>query len=122
MTVPKAFTKDQRLTWTLTINGQTTSIPLKMNVDYNVSPFKIQHGDVDEHAAIIRLEEKASPIQGPTATASKPVLTRTTALSTPLVLDVWADDDAVFSTGPGTPAHPATAGDGQLDALPRAGR
>src|SRR5688572_15141944 len=33
VTVPKAFTPDQRLTWTLTVNGQTTSIPLRLNVD-----------------------------------------------------------------------------------------
>ena len=103
VTVPKEFKPDQRLTWTLTVNGQTTSIPLKMNVDYNVSPFKIQHtATVTNTLPVIRLEEKASPIQGPTATASRPVLTRTTALSSPLGLDVWADDDATYSTGQGT--------------------
>ena len=103
VTVPKEFTPEQRLTWTLTVNGQTTSIPLRMNLDYNVSPFKIQHtATVTNTPPVIRFEEKASPIQGPTATASRPVLTRTTALSSPLTLDVWADDDATYSTGTGT--------------------
>jgi hypothetical protein len=38
--VPKEFTTaDQRLTWTIVVNGQTTSIPLKLHPDYTVSPF-----------------------------------------------------------------------------------
>jgi hypothetical protein len=104
VTVPKAFTPDQRLTWTLTVNGQTTSIPLRMNVDYNVSPFKIQHtATLSNTPPIIRLEEKGATIQGPIATVTKPALTRTTSLSTPLALDVWAEDDATYSSGTGAP-------------------
>jgi hypothetical protein len=103
VTVPKEFKPDQRLTWTLTVNGQTMSIPLKMNVDYNVSPLKIQHtATITNTPPAIRLDEKGAPIQGPLATALKPAATRTASISTPLALDVWADDDATFSTGPGT--------------------
>jgi hypothetical protein len=104
VTVPKAFTPDQRLTWTITVNGQTTSIPLRMNVDYNVSPFKIQHtSTLSNTPPIVRLEEKGATIVGPIATASKPALTRTTSLSSPLALDVWAEDDATYSSGTGAP-------------------
>ena len=104
VTVPKAFTPDQRLTWTITVNGQTMSIPLKMNVDYNVSPFKIQHtATLTNTPPIVRFEEKGATIQGPIATVSKPALTRTTAMSTPLTLDVWAEDDATYSSGTGAP-------------------
>ena len=104
VTVPKAFTPDQRLTWTLTVNGQTMSIPLKMNVDYNVSPFKIQHtATLTNTPPIVRFEEKGATIQGPIATVTKPALTRTTAMSTPLTLDVWAEDDATYSSGTGAP-------------------
>jgi len=103
VTVPKEFKPDQRLTWTLTVNGQTMSIPLKMNVDYNVSPLKIQHtATITNTPPAIRLDEKGAPIQGPLATALKPAATRTASISTPLALDIWADDDATFSTGPGT--------------------
>ncbi len=38
--VPKDFTAEQRLTWTIVANGQTTSIPLRLHPDYVVSPFK----------------------------------------------------------------------------------
>jgi hypothetical protein len=108
VTVPKEFKPDQRLTWTLTVNGQTTSIPLRMNVDYNVSPFRIQHtATVTNTPPAIRLEEKAPPIQGPIATGLRPTATRTASMATPLALDVWADDDATYSTGQGTaPRNP----------------
>ena len=55
----------------------------------------------------IRLEEKGPVFQGPTASGLKPAITRTTSLSAPLALDVWAEDDATYSTGPGTaPRNP----------------
>jgi hypothetical protein len=104
VTVPKSFTPDQRLTWTLTVNGQTTSIPLRMHVDYNVSPFKIQHTATTSNTPpIVRLEEKGPTIQGPIATPSRLAATRTTSLSSPLALDVWAEDDASYSSGTGAP-------------------
>jgi hypothetical protein len=108
VTVPKEFRPDQRLTWTLTVNGQTTSIPLRMNIDYNVSPFKIQHtATLTNTPPRVRLEEKGAVIQGPVGTALRPALTRSATVSTPLALDVWAEDDAVYSTGTGTaPRNP----------------
>jgi hypothetical protein len=36
--VPKAFAKDQKLTWTIVANGEAMSIPLRLNVYYNFSP------------------------------------------------------------------------------------
>ncbi len=104
VTVPKSFTPDQRLTWTLTVNGQTTSIPLRMNRDYNVSPFKIQHtATLTNTPPIVRFAEKGATIQGPIAMVARPALERTTALSAALPLDVWADDDATYSSGTGAP-------------------
>jgi hypothetical protein len=40
VTVPKEFAKTQKLTWTLTANGVTTSVPFHMHTDYNITPFK----------------------------------------------------------------------------------
>src|SRR5579864_7395331 len=39
VTVPKEFDAERRLTWTMTVNGQTTSIPLHLKSDYVMSPF-----------------------------------------------------------------------------------
>jgi hypothetical protein len=102
VTVPKEFTPQQRLTWTITVNGQTTSIPFRMHTDYNVSPFKIEHSTtLGNTPPLIRFDEKGQTIQGPVAMPHKTALTRTTSLAAPLDLTVWAEDDAKYSSGTG---------------------
>jgi hypothetical protein len=105
--VPKSFTKDQKLTWTITVNGQTTQIPLRLHPDYNVSPFKIAHGapgaNADNVPPLVRFEEKGRNIQGPIAMISRPALTRTATLAAGLPLTLWADDDARFGSGSNAP-------------------
>src|SRR3954454_18351511 len=39
MPVPKEFSEKDQYTWTLTANGQTTSIPFRLHPDYVMSPF-----------------------------------------------------------------------------------
>ena len=121
VTVPKEFKPDQRLTWTLTVNGQTTSIPLKMNVDYNVSPFKIQHtATVTNTPPVIRLEEKGVAHPG---TDRHGLEAGADAHDRPVIASgprrVGGGRRDVFDRPGHGAAHPAAAGDGQLDALPR---
>ena len=102
--VPKDFTPQQRLTWTITVNGQTNSIPFRLNTDYNVSPFEISHSKTQGNTPpIIRFAEKGTSARGPIAMVSKPLETRTTSMATPLDLTVWADDDARYSSGTNAP-------------------
>jgi hypothetical protein len=97
MTVPAEFTTpDQRLTWTIVANGQTTTIPLRLHPDYNVSPFT--DVAVKNTPPIVRFAEQGPGVQGPLAMLSKAV-TRTTSVSSPLALTVWAEDDAKFASG-----------------------
>jgi hypothetical protein len=105
VTVPKDFTPQQRLTWTLTINGQTNQIPLRLHTDYNVSPLKIEHGgEFSDSPPILRFEERGTTqFQGPLATLNKLAFSRTTPLATPLVVNFWAEDDAKFSSGTNAP-------------------
>jgi hypothetical protein len=90
ITVPKTFTEREALTWTLTINGQTNSIPLKLNPTYNVSPLK--DSSVANTPPTIRFLETGPSIQGPMGTLAKAVA-RTTTVG-PIELTVWAGDDA----------------------------
>jgi hypothetical protein len=101
VTVPKEFTTQQRLVWTITMNGQSNSIPLRLHTDYNVSPFS----DIaaKNTPPVIRFDERGQTVQGPMATPVKPASTRTTSVSAPLPLTVWAEDDARYSTGTGAP-------------------
>ena len=104
VTVPKAFTAQQKLTWTLTLNGQTNVIPLRLHTDYNVSPFKIEHGGpLGNTPPVIRFDERGETIQGPIAMVSKAAMTRTTSVATPLPLTLWAEDDAKYSSGTNAP-------------------
>jgi hypothetical protein len=105
VTVPKEFTPQQRLTWTLTINGQTNQIPLRLHTDYNVSPLKIEHGgEFSDSPPILRFEERGTTqFQGPLATLNKLAFSRTTPLATPFVVNFWAEDDAKFSSGTNAP-------------------
>jgi hypothetical protein len=110
VTVPKEFTNQQRLTWTLTVNGQTTTIPLRLNKDYNVSPFRISHSKTFTNTPpTIRFEENGPTIRGPIATGTAPSVTKTTAASSPLTLTVWMDDDAMYSSGTGAPLRSQAA-------------
>jgi hypothetical protein len=104
VTVAKDFTAKQSIIWTITVNGVSNSIPLRTNVDYNVSPFTISHSKtLGNTPPLLRFEETGPTIRGPIAMVTRPVLTRTTSVSTPLPLTVWAEDDARYSSGSNAP-------------------
>jgi len=100
ITVPKNFTPQQRLIWTLVANGQTTSIPLWLNPLYIVSPFT--DVAVKNTPPMLRFDEKAAPLQGPIATAAK-AFSLSTAVRDPLRVSVWASDDEKYSSGTNAP-------------------
>ena len=102
VTVPKGFAADQKLTWTLTVNGQTTQIPLRMHRDYNVNPFSdVAVGNTPPR---VRLVESATPIQGPVATLAT-ALAMSATVDTPLTLTAWVDDDGKYSSGSNAPVR-----------------
>lgn len=100
ITVPKDFTQQQRLTWTLTINGQTNSIPFRLHADYNIEPLK--DAAVGNTPPVLRFVEGGPSVQGPVGQLSKAV-TRSTAVSASLTIPAWVEDDALYTTGTGSP-------------------
>jgi len=100
ITVPKEFTQQQRLTWTVAVNGQTTSIPLRLNTDYVISPF--EDAAVGNTPPVIKFEENGPTIQGPTAAVAKAVA-GTATTTAPLTLPLWASDDAKYTSGTNAP-------------------
>jgi hypothetical protein len=96
VTVPRDFTTpEQRLTWTIVANGQTTTIPLRLHPDYNVSPFA--NVAAKNTPPVLRFEEKASGMQGPVALLST-APARRVAASAPLPLTIWVEDDGRFAS------------------------
>jgi hypothetical protein len=101
VTVPKDFPKTQKIYWTLSANGSTTSVPFHMHRDYNITPTKSTEESPTREFNLppkLRLAPEAPPMSGPFATLAKAV-ERTATVSTPMPLELWADDDAQFSSG-----------------------
>jgi hypothetical protein len=98
--VPKEFTPQDKYTWTIVANGQSSSIPLRLNNDYVISPFiEIAVGNTPP---VIRFGQNESTIQGPIATVAQAAI-RTASLSGPLPLTVWAADDMKYTNNTSAP-------------------
>jgi hypothetical protein len=98
--VPKDFTAQQRLTWFITVNGVTTTIPLRLNPDYVVQPFA--DVAVKNTPPVVRLDEQGPTIQGPIATIAT-AKSYSARAGTPLAIALWAEDDEKFSSGNNAP-------------------
>jgi hypothetical protein len=106
-TMPKEFGKNQKVSWVLSVNGITTSIPFYMSPDYNVTPFKSSEqgpkGGYNLPPAV-RFEDKGAMFLGPAATVAKAVA-RFASVGTPMTLDIQADDDAQYTSGTNAPMN-----------------
>jgi hypothetical protein len=108
ITMPKEFPATERMWWVLTVNGVTSRVPFHRSADYNITPTQASEespGGRYNKPALLKFAEKDPWIQGPIATLSKAV-TRTATVNTPMPLDMWVADDALFSSG--TNATPTT--------------
>ena len=97
---PKDFKPTDSYVWTLTANGETASIPLRLLPDYVMSPFS--EISVGNTPPVIGFEQNGRTVQGPLASiAAAPA--RTASVSAPLALTIWANDDMKYTSGTGTP-------------------
>ena len=87
ITVPPDF-GDQKLTWTLTANGETSVIPLSLNPQWRVEPFK--NAAMGNTPPVVRFEEGGTLFQGPPRDIT--AYFRTNG-SDPLPLTVLVTDD-----------------------------
>ena len=94
VTVPKEFTRAAAADVDDRRQRADDSIPLRLHPDYNVSPFTDVAIKNTPPAAALRRKGRRHP-GADRATARRPQ-SRTTAVSTPLALTVWANDDAKY--------------------------
>ena len=99
VTVPKEFSAEQRLVWTIIVNGQSNSIPLHLHPDYNISPLIDASGNTPP---VMRFEERGAEIQGPIGNVAA-AINRATSMSAPLPLSVWVTDDMKYTTDTNAP-------------------
>jgi hypothetical protein len=106
ITVPKEFSKTQKISWTLTANGTTTTIPFYMHTDYNITPLRGSEESPDgtfNLPPVLKFDEAGPAFNGPNMAVSK-ALTRTATVNTPMPLNFFAEDDARFSGGGNGPS------------------
>jgi hypothetical protein len=110
VTVPKDFPKTQKINWTLSYNGTTTTIPFYMHVDYNLTPTKSTeespNGKFNE-PPILRFGPNQPTHRGPGVTMAK-AIARTATVGTPMPIEMEVDDDALYSSGGNAPLANAT--------------
>jgi hypothetical protein len=85
--VPKGFSPDQKITWTLISGGKTTAIPLSLNPLWLISPFKDAAGNAPP---FVGFAENGPFVQGPPRGIATAL---TTTVPAPLPLPIWVADD-----------------------------
>jgi hypothetical protein len=99
VTVPENFGND-KITWTLVANGQTTSVPAHLDARWQIAPF-VDVG-IGNTPPLISFEDGGPSVQGPLAMSTA----LETTLRNPLTLNVWAADDAKTFQGGKLPDTP----------------
>jgi hypothetical protein len=105
VTRPKDTPEMDRLWWVLTYNGQTYRIPMHRQADYNITVTKASEespGGKYNTAPILRFSQGGQAFQHPYGSLDK-ALTRTAKVGQPMTLDIWAEDDGLYSSGSNAP-------------------
>jgi hypothetical protein len=105
ITVPKAFGSTERLWWTLTVNGVTSRVGMIMSPDFNITPNRASeeapNGKYNE-PPILRFAQGGPAIQSPIASVAT-AISKTATVNTPMPLDLFSEDDALYSSGTNAP-------------------
>jgi hypothetical protein len=105
ITVPKNTPPTEKLWWTLTVNGVTQRVPFYMSPDYNITPQRASEegpGGKYNRPPVLRFAENGPAIQNPTASMTT-AIERSAFVGTPLPLDFWVEDDALYASGSNAP-------------------
>ena len=89
--VPASF-GDGKLMWTIVANGKTTSIPMSLKPDWEISPFREEA--VGNTPPVLSFDDKGPTVQGPLGLTAQ----RAASAGEPLTLTAWVADDAKWTT------------------------
>ena len=91
VTLPDAATE---VTWTLTSRGETLEIPVNLDAEYLIEPFRAAAGPSPGNGPpMVRFDPADAAFSGPAGG----VVERTVTAGTALSLDVWISDDGLGS-------------------------
>ena len=82
------------VTWTLSSRGETLEIPVNLDAEYLIEPFRAAAGPSPGNSPpVVRLDLADEGFSGPAGGVAE----RTIAAGVPLALDVWVSDDGLGS-------------------------
>jgi hypothetical protein len=88
--LPDNFTDKDKITWTLVANGKTTSIPMGLNLDYIIEPYR--ETGMGNTPPVLKFEPDGKSFTGPPIGIA---VEKTATVNTPLDLTVFASDDGI---------------------------
>lgn len=109
ITVPRDTPATEKLWWVLTVNGVTQRVPFHRSPDYNITPQQASEespGGVYNRPPVLRFADRGVAIQNPVATLPTTV-ERTAIVGQPMRLDLWVEDDGLYSSGSNAPMSEA---------------
>ena len=99
VTVPQNF-GTEKLTWTIVVNGQATTVPAHLDARWEISPF-FDVG-IGNTPPLISFEEGGPSVQGPQGIS----IALETTFPKPVTLNLWVADDAKTFQGGKAPDTP----------------
>ena len=102
--VPKDF-GDKKLTWTLTANGRTVSVPFGITKGYQIEPYL--DAAMGNKPPVIKFAEKGESLTGPPKLMAAPTVNGVVGEAVPL--SFWVTDDGHEETPTGGSAAPPPA-------------
>ncbi len=103
VTVPADF-GTQKLTWTITANHLSTTIPAKIDPLWEISPFS--DAAMGNTPPVIRFSQGGASLQGPAEGPKLFSAALSAKVGTPLTLAAWVADDAKLGPGQKPPPSP----------------
>ena len=92
--LPADTDADAEVTWTLTSRGETLEIPVNLDAEYLIEPFRAAAGPSPGNAPpVVRFDPGDEGFSGPAGGLAE----RTVATGASLPLDVWVSDDGLGS-------------------------
>jgi hypothetical protein len=105
ITVPKNTPATEKLWWVINVNGVTQRVSFYMSPDYNITPQQASEespGGKYNRPPVLRFTATGPAIQSPIA-AMAAAPERTATVGVPMPLQLWIEDDALYSSGSNAP-------------------
>ncbi len=103
--VPKNMAPTDRLWWVLTLNGVTQRVGLVLSPDYNITPQRASEespGGKFNTPPVLRFAPNGPASQAPVASVAT-AIQRTATVGVPMDLELFVEDDALYTSGSNAP-------------------